>query len=180
MTAAAKLSKDLRAIYEAEVSNVSHSLRRLGARSADLDDLTQEVFVRALKQIDRFDPARPIRPWLFGIALRVLSEAKRDSWMVKEVREGESEEVADPRVTPEQATEVNQDRALVLSAIQELVPERRAVFVMYELNGHSMSEIADTFAIPLFTAYSRLRVARTQFAAAVRRLRREARGGRHD
>jgi hypothetical protein len=51
--------------------------------------------------------------------------------------------------------------------LEELSPERRAVFVMYELNGHAMSEVAETLGTPLFTAYSRLRIARAHVAGWV-------------
>ncbi|HSS13599.1 MAG TPA: sigma factor, partial [Rhizomicrobium sp.] len=43
-------------------------LRRLCGNAADADDLAQEAFVFAWEHIARFDPARPFRPWLFGIA----------------------------------------------------------------------------------------------------------------
>jgi RNA polymerase sigma-70 factor (ECF subfamily) len=171
MSVVSQLQEQLRALYESEVHYVANSLRRLGARPSDLDDLTQEVFVRALQYIERFDPHRAIRPWLFGIAFRVVSEARREHWVVREVRTHGLDEPSDPAVTPEQATEVQESRALVLRALDGLTPERRAVFVMYELDDHSMSEVADALGIPLFTAYSRLRVGRTQFARIVRRLR---------
>jgi RNA polymerase sigma-70 factor (ECF subfamily) len=179
MGAVGKLNEQLRDLYESEVNYVACSLRRLGARASELDDLTQEVFVRMLQHIERFDPSRPIRPWLFGIAFRVISETRRGQWRIRAVEEHEFDDPPDPAATPEQAAEGAQARAFVLRALEELSPERRAVFVMYELNGHAMSEVAETLGTPLFTAYSRLRVARAQFAVAVRRLRDEdAMGGR--
>ncbi len=165
-----QLPDDLRVIYDAEVGNVVNSLRRLGARGSDLEDLTQEVFVRAFQQLPGFDRSRALRPWLFGIALRVMAEARRHSWKLRAAGEAEApDEVTDPGVTPERAAEIGQTRRLVLELLEELVLERRAVFVMYELNGDSMTEIAQALGIPLFTAYSRLRVARAQFAALVRK-----------
>ena len=50
-------------------------LRRLAP--GDADDLAQETFVFAWENIARFDPARPFRPWLFGIAWRKHREGKR-------------------------------------------------------------------------------------------------------
>jgi len=164
-----QLPDELRAIYDAEVGNVVNSLRRLGARGRDLEDLTQEVFVRAFQQLPSFDRTRAIRPWLFGIAFRVMAEARRHTWKLRAAGQAEAPEVAtDPGVTPERAAEIHETRRLVLELLEELVPERRAVFAMYELNGDSMTEIADALGIPLFTAYSRLRVARAQFASLVR------------
>jgi RNA polymerase sigma-70 factor (ECF subfamily) len=49
-----------------------------------------------------------------------------------------------------------------------------AVLVMHDLDDVSVSEVASVLAIPLFTAYSRLRKARRELEAAVRRMLREA------
>ncbi len=61
-------------------------------------------------------------------------------------------------------------RALVLSALDRMPLERRAVFVMHEIDEHSIPDVARALDLPLNTAYSRLRIAREEFAAAVRRL----------
>src|SRR4051812_41450236 len=55
-------------------------LRRLCGNAADADDLAQDSFVFAWEHIERFDPARCFRPWLFGIAWRKYRERKR-SWL---------------------------------------------------------------------------------------------------
>ena len=49
--------------------------------------------------------------------------------------------------------------------------ERRAVFLMHEVDGFSIPEVAEVLAVPLNTAYSRLRLARDEFRERVRRLR---------
>jgi RNA polymerase sigma-70 factor (ECF subfamily) len=59
---------------------------------------------------------------------------------------------------------------MVLKALESIKLDRRTVFVMVELNGHSVPEVAEALALPLNTAYSRLRLARREFVAAVRRL----------
>ncbi len=174
MIAAAKSSAYLRDLYQAEVAYVGNSLRRMGANPSDLEDLTQEVFVRALQNIKRYDPSRPVRPWLFGVAFRVLSEARREERLAQPIEE----RTPDPGLTPEQSAEVLQKKAMVLRALDTLSVDQRAVFVMHELNDHAMSEIAEALGIPLFTAYSRLRVARVRFTLSVRRLDKEDLMGR--
>lgn len=64
-----------------------------------------------------------------------------------------------------------QDRALVLAALETLDHERRVVFVAAEIEELSMPEVAAALGIPLNTGYTRLRLARADFAAAVGRLR---------
>jgi RNA polymerase sigma-70 factor (ECF subfamily) len=49
--------------------------------------------------------------------------------------------------------------------------DRRAVFVLYDIDGEPMKEIARSLGIPVNTAYSRLRLARSEFGLAVKRLR---------
>jgi len=61
-------------------------------------------------------------------------------------------------------------RSMVLKALASLPEKQRTLIVMHDLDGASMREIADTLAVPLFTAYSRLRSARQAFAKSVRRL----------
>ena len=66
-------------------------------------------------------------------------------------------------------------RALVQRALDVLDLKRRAVFVMHDFDGVAVPEIARTLGIPLNTTYSVLRLARRDFAAAVRRMSRPAR-----
>jgi RNA polymerase sigma-70 factor (ECF subfamily) len=60
--------------------------------------------------------------------------------------------------------------ALAHAALQAVELSRRAVFILYELDGSTLPEIAAALAIPLGTASSRLRLARQDFEAAVKRL----------
>lgn len=61
-------------------------------------------------------------------------------------------------------------RDVVMEALQSVQMDRRAIFVLSELDGHAMPEIAETLSIPLNTVYSRLRLARETFTAAARRI----------
>ncbi len=161
-------------IYRAEFAYVWNSLRRLGVRHGDLPDLTHDVFVTAWRQRNEFDRSRPVRPWLFGIAFRVAVGNKRRAASTREVLE-QPPESADLALGPEEHATRNQDRRLVLQALQMLELDRRAVFIMFELHGHSMPEISQALSLPLNTAYSRLRLARADFANAIRTL--QAKGG---
>lgn len=72
---------------------------------------------------------------------------------------------------PDAALSAARDRALVLSALDLLTDDRRAVFVAAEIEGLAMPEITAALGIPLNTGYTRLRLARADFIAAVTRLR---------
>jgi len=164
---------DPAAIYEAEASNVWWALRRLGVREADLADMTHDVFVTAFRRLQDFDRSRPISPWLFGIAFRLVSDYRKHS---RNTRETLGSPATEGRASASSEASVEMHhRQLVMKALDDVEFERRAVFVMHELHGYSAPEISEALGIPLNTAYSRLRVARSEFVSAVRRL--ESEGG---
>jgi RNA polymerase sigma-70 factor (ECF subfamily) len=157
-------------MYREEFPYVWRSLRRLGGRPADLEDLAHDVFVVVHKRLADYDESRPLRAWLFGIAFRVASDYRRRARFRAEVATGDVEATSQaPRADDQLAAE--QDRALVIEALAALDLDRRAVFVLHDIDGVAAPAIADALAIPVNTVYSRLRIARERFAAAVRRLR---------
>ncbi|HVH46210.1 MAG TPA: sigma-70 family RNA polymerase sigma factor [Labilithrix sp.] len=165
------------AVFESEFGYVYNTLRRLGVREHDLKDQTQEVFLTVHQIIADYDPSRPLRPWLFGIAYRIAARYRGRAHRRREVfGEGDEDLAAgavDPSPRADAELESARRRALVLAAIEQIDLPRRGVFVMNEIDGHPMPEIAAALGIPLNTAYSRLRLARQDFAAAVKRLREE-------
>jgi RNA polymerase sigma-70 factor (ECF subfamily) len=160
---------EFKAVYEEEFDYVWDALRSLGIRERDLEDLTHDVFVKVFHRFATYDQTRPLRPWLFGVAFRVASDFRR---LARHQREAGSSlyEPADRGSRPDALAAARQELRLVLRALDTLDLDRRAVFVMHELNDHSMREISETLAVPLSTLYDRLRSARTEFSAAVRRL----------
>ncbi len=155
--------------FEAELDYLRRTLRRLGVRNADVEDLLHEVFLVLDRNWNKFDATRPLRPYLFGISFRVVAGHHRKSR--REVSQPVEEFAHDPQPGPEEALESARARTLVLAALGRVPLERRAVLVMHDIDDVPMSEIAGSLAIPLFTGYSRLRRARDEFEAAVRTLR---------
>jgi RNA polymerase sigma-70 factor, ECF subfamily len=138
-------------------------------RHEDLEDLTHDTFVAVYKQWSGYDSKRPLRPWLFGFALRVASDHRRLARHRFEVSPADEE----PRDDAPNAADVllqKEREALAHAALGALELNRRAVFILHELDGSSVPEIAAAFEIPVPTAYSRLRLAREDFASAVKRL----------
>lgn len=158
-------------VFEEHHQHVRRTLRRFGVGHADLEDLTNEVFVTLYRRRGDYDPARPLRPWLHGIALRAAMAHRRLARWGAEVLGYEDDDVPDAALLPDQSLALHQDHALAMEALSSLALDRRVVFVMHAIDGAAMPEIAHTLQIPLNTAYSRLRLAREDFTAAVRRLR---------
>jgi RNA polymerase sigma-70 factor (ECF subfamily) len=156
-------------IYEAEKVFVWNLMYRFGVPPQDREDLFQEVFLRAFRQPDALAQGGSPRPWLMGIAFRVASE-----WRRSQRRHGvgapTGEEPSAEGPDPEQQLREQQEVALVERALQRIELERRAVFIAFELEEIPVPEIAASLGIPLNTAYSRLRLARQEFAEAIRKL----------
>jgi RNA polymerase sigma-70 factor, ECF subfamily len=167
--AARAVAIDLAELYEAEVDFVWRRLRRLGIDERDLEDKVHDVFVIVQRQLPGYDAARPLRPWLAGISVRVALDYHRDADRRRVVL-AEKEQV-DLGRGPEALLEEKRARDLVLAALASLPVEQRTVFVLKELDGFSMPEIEEIVGAPLNTLYSRLRLARERFSATVRALR---------
>lgn len=164
-TAGALAASDFRRLLESEVDYVHRSLRRLGVKTAELDDLTQQVFLVVMSRWSDFDQARPLRPWLFGIAYRTASTRSR-----KNNREAASDRL-DEHLHPQAALDVqHESRELVLAALERMPLPHRAVLSLHAIDGVAMKDVAKELNIPLFTAYSRFKRAREEFEAAVRGL----------
>jgi RNA polymerase sigma-70 factor, ECF subfamily len=158
-----------RVIVEREFDYVWATLRRLGVQPRDLEDVAQDVFVSLHRRLEDYDPSRPIRPWLFAFVLRAASDWRKQARHRVEVL-GQPVDVAANTPGPHEALVRNEDHELVVRALEDVEIERRAVFILYELDECPMKEIVESLRIPLFTGYSRLRLAREEFTAAVRRL----------
>jgi len=160
-----------RRIFRQEFPYVFHTLRRLGVPSRDLEDLTHEVFITFYRRIDDYDEARPIRPWLFGIAFRIVSNDKsRLRTSCEHLSDADLEPIDDAPLADAQL-DLHRRRKLVLDVLDTLDADRKAVLIMHDLDGEVMPDVAEALGIPLNTAYSRLRLAREEFKRAVERLR---------
>jgi RNA polymerase sigma-70 factor, ECF subfamily len=150
--------------YQREFDYLMRTFQRLGVASSDAEDLAHEVFLVLRRTWHEYDPARPLKPYLFGIAFRVAASHRRRRW--REVPFAVVEGL-DHSPRPDQLVEANQARTLVLGALQRIPIPRRVVLVMHDLDEIPVQEVAETLAIPLFTAYSRLRKARQELEAAI-------------
>lgn len=166
------VSTFFRQLFDREVAYVWASLQRLGVPESDREDLANEVFFRVYQRLDDYDPSRPVRPWLFAFAARVTSEHRRRPRHRFEQLGAEDDAreaaVSEPRSRSD-------DDQLVHVALAAVDDDRRAVLVLHDLDGYSASEIATALQIPLGTVYTRLRAARDEFTAAVRRLQARSR-----
>ena len=159
------------ALFRAHASFVAGFLVRLGVRPADLDDLMQEVFVVAHRR-GGFQPG-PARPttWLARIAIRVAMAHRRTrmrQW--GELDEDAVLSAVGSEPSPQAQAEASESLSIVQRALDTLDVERRALFVLFEIEGESCDDIAAGLGIPVGTVYSRLHAARRDFQKAFAKL----------
>jgi RNA polymerase sigma-70 factor (ECF subfamily) len=165
LTVAKTAVLDVAAAYDAHADFVWQSLHRLGVRRDDMADLLQEAFLVVHRRREEADPARPLRGWLWGICVMLVRNYRRRAFRTSETAlEGD---VASGGDGPEAAMVARRQRERGQRALGELDPEKRAVFVMFEVEGMSGKEIAELLDVPVGTVHSRLHGARAELSAAL-------------
>jgi RNA polymerase sigma factor (sigma-70 family) len=142
-------------LFDAHCGFVWRSLRHLGVDEAALDDAVQDVFVIAYRRWSTFRGDSTPRTWLFGIARRVAWRHRRAAH-VHASRQVASAHAPEPAHEPFERVHAIQSLARLLGGLDR---DKRAVFVLAELEGLTAPEVSEALGIPLGTAYSRLRAA---------------------
>jgi len=170
VAAAETARPSFRHVFDAECAYVWTTLRRLGVPERDVEDVAHETFLRVASHLDEYDPSRPLRPWLFVFALRMARDYRRLA-RNKYESVGHAGEVAETSApAADELLAARERHELVLAALDALDWDKRVVFVACELEERPVAEIAEALGIGRNTAASRLRLARADFTAAIRRL----------
>jgi RNA polymerase sigma-70 factor (ECF subfamily) len=148
-------------------SLVWRSLRRFGIPASDVDDAAQQAFMTLADRLCDVAPGSE-RAFLLATAARLAANRRRKDARRSEVLTADLDERGGGAPNPEEAMLVKQRRELLDHGLEQLPLEQRTVFVLFELEGFSLPQIAQALAIPLGTATSRLRRAREKFAAWAR------------
>jgi len=139
-------------------------LRRLGVPSSGTDDATQQVFLVAMRRVSEI-AAGSEKSFLFGVALRVASDERRSA--KNRERPGSIPDTVAPRPEAEEMADDARRREILQQALLEMPLELRTVFVLFELEQMTKTEVAALLELPVGTAVSRLRRAREHFRASL-------------
>lgn len=169
-TLTASSVESIEALVESHGDFVWRSLRRLGVPDAATDDATQRVFEIACGKMATITKGRE-RAFLFGVVVNVAAHARRAIARRREVATDEAFDVVDEAPLPDAIVDRHRARALLDVILAGMPIEARTVFVMYEIEELTMTEIAEALAIPSGTVASRLRRGRELFDAGVSRIR---------
>ena len=162
---------DVVQIYEQHFDFVWRSLRRLGVAPTDLEDAAQDVFVVVHRRLSSFEHRSTLKSWIFGIALRIAKVYRHKTARQRTGVPADEALLVCTSASPEQARVHVQAAEQVQLLLDELDDDKRAVFILAELEQLPAAEIAVALGIPVNTVYSRLRLARAAFETGLRRVR---------
>lgn len=143
-------------------------LFRLTENGEEARDLTQETFLRAFQNIDRFRGDADVRTWIYRIAInqarnrfRWWRRRRRDATVSLDQKQGESGQsiigtLAEPSENPEQQTLARERELALRSALQRLGQAYRETVILRDIEGFTYEEIAETLGINVGTVKSRL------------------------
>jgi RNA polymerase sigma-70 factor (ECF subfamily) len=148
-----------RELYDAQAPRVFRLAFRMTGDDELAKEFTQETFVRAFAQLDRFRGDAALSTWLHRVTISVVSNSMRK---VKRFREREAD-LDEASAIAHASREADPDlKEKMRRAIDELSEIYRTTFVMHDVEGYTHEEIASVLGVAEGTSKSRLSVARAQ------------------
>jgi RNA polymerase sigma-70 factor (ECF subfamily) len=148
-------------LFDRHASYIQRVLTRLlGYAEPERADLLHEVFVRALEKVAELKSARSLKPWLAGIAVFTAQE-----WLRRRKRRGPllPPEDGAARAAPHTSPEARQAVGDFYRLLDRFGEHERTAFILRQLEGMSLQEVADTCDVSLSTARRRIDRAEADF-----------------
>jgi RNA polymerase sigma-70 factor (ECF subfamily) len=166
-------------LFEENVDFICRSAHRLGIQEREVEDVAQQVFIIAYRKLPEFEGRSSSKTWLFSILLRVASDHRRSSRRKGAhlvATSSDPDQVPDqtPTSDPHERLERIEASRIIDRLLDTLEDDKRAVFVMAELEQMTAAEIAEATGIDTKAVYSRLRAARIAFERAAERMRKRS------
>ncbi|MCH9683388.1 MAG: sigma-70 family RNA polymerase sigma factor, partial [Deltaproteobacteria bacterium] len=148
-------------IYREHYRRVRWVVRARGVPESALDDVVHDAFLSIHRRLPQRDGNVPMATWVMGVARSVAFSHRRAAARRHERRA----EIPEPAGLPGPQEQLEREQAWqMLSDFLETLPvEQREVFVLTQMVGLSMAEIAKNTDTTPNTLYSRLRLARRRF-----------------
>ena len=160
---------EFEAVYANEFAFVWRNLRRLGVPETSLRDAAQDVFLVVHRRLGEFEGRGSLRSWLYSILKRVAGQQRRTERRKHAHDMEDSHDVADiGSPSPERDAERREAARLLRSLLEGLDEDKRDAFVLAELEGMTVPEIAQALGANANTIYARIRAARQLLQAALR------------
>jgi RNA polymerase sigma-70 factor (ECF subfamily) len=140
--------------FQADVFGLSV---RLLQHRQDAEDVAQEVFLRVFRSLRRWDPRRPLRPWIMGITVN-----RCRTWLAQRARRPELVEYLHETAAQAPADDSAELTREIHAAVQDLRPEYQSVFALFHDQGLAYEEIAQALRKPVGTVKTWLHRARLE------------------
>lgn len=147
-----------------------HFILRMVRRPSVAEDLSQDVFVRLWRHLDRIEDAGLLPAWL----RRVAANAVIDHWRKEEARQRRMQvlrehPIARRVVRPSSRMETREAADAVRAAVEKLPAKLRSALLLRTVEGLSYEELADVLGVSVNAVRSRLFRARQEVLAILRR-----------
>jgi len=157
--------------YQRRVFSIAHSLIR---RSADVEDIAQQVFTKVYFAIRNFDSRSALLTWIYKITVNecydYLRKQRSQKWLcISEITEAEARQLENAPhfdVPPDRQVELAQIVALLLAKVS---PDERLLLVLKEVEGYSIRELCNCFGWNENTVKVKLFRARRKLANIARK-----------
>lgn len=160
-------------VYDELFPFVWRVARRLGTAESALDDVCQETFLVVHRRLSEFEQRSSLKTWVYGILHHVVQGHKRTQARKSPGHRADAaidlESLAGTARGPDEAASDAQSTRIAHAMLAQLDDDKRSVFVLVELEGLSVPEVADATGLNVNTIYARLRAARSEFSATVAR-----------
>jgi RNA polymerase sigma-70 factor (ECF subfamily) len=156
----------LRQLIDKHVQLVARILRNAGTAEADIDDDVQRVFITLSNRLDDVRVGAE-KSFLAQTALHMAAHSRRSAARRRETLTESPPEMRDHAAGPEEISQQRQVRKTLDHILHAMDPDLRSVFVLFEIEEMTTTEIASILEIPSGTVASRLRRARSEFRERV-------------
>jgi RNA polymerase sigma-70 factor (ECF subfamily) len=158
-------------VYAETFPAVWRTTRRLGVVEDAIDDVVQEVFVTVYRRLHQFEGRCSVKTWVFGILVRVVGNYRRTRRRKGQGHAtssvvGDPGELMDPTPSPLELFSRREAGRVLRQLLTKLDDEKAEAFVLAEIEGLTVPEIAEAIGANVNTVYSRLRAARKDFERA--------------
>ena len=171
------LSGDLRAfeaLYDRHKKRVYGLCLRMMHNPADAEDLTQDTFLQLFRKLKTFRGEAAFSTWLHRMAVNTVLMWLRKRRLATVSFDGPDSHFEDDFDSPFQVGEkdavltASGDRLDLISAIDDLPPGYRLVFILHDVEGYEHCEIAEMLACTIGNSKSQLHKARMKLRALLR------------
>lgn len=137
------LEESIGRIYNKYYLDVYRFLVCFSGSPNDAEDMTQEVFIRVLKNLSNFNNGTNLKTWIFSIAKYVAIDHYRKRRFTSIFKEGFFSQLESLEKGPNEVVEQNEMKKIVHEAISKLKPNFRAVVILRGINEFSIKETSE-------------------------------------